>query len=99
MGGALLGTSTGPMPPYIGAMKSRSIFFELSVECIVKPAPAENPIIPSRAVSTPHSLARLTIMSKAASASASWLDKSKRGGRGRSGGAEPAGLGVAEAKV
>src|SRR5918993_4558467 len=64
-------------------MKSRSMVLELSVQCIARPAPAEKPIMPKRAVSTPHSAARLIIMAYAASASASWLDKSIRGGVGR----------------
>src|SRR5690606_14764858 len=57
---------------------------EVRVQCIVSPAPAEKPIIPIRFVSTPHSLARLTIMAYAGSASSSWLDRSQAG---RGGGA------------
>lgn len=50
-------------------MNASFIVFELSVLCIVSPAPAEKPIMPMRLVSTPHSFARATINAYAASAS------------------------------
>ena len=39
-------------------MKASFMVWELSVECIVRPAPAEKPIMPILSVSTPHSSAR-----------------------------------------
>ena len=79
-------------------MNASFIVFELSVACIVRPAPAEKPIMPMRAVSTSHSLARLTMSAYAASASCSWFDKSHRGCAGR-GALSPAPDDPAAAKV
>src|SRR5512134_2825949 len=63
-------------------MKANFMILEFNVQCIVRPAPAEKPIIPILLVSMPHFAAFFTIILYAASASCNWLDRSSCGGRG-----------------
>src|SRR4026207_1434251 len=63
-------------------MKANFMILEFNVQCIVRPAPAENPIIPILLVSMPHFAAFFTIILYAVSASCNWLDRSSCGGGG-----------------